>query len=97
MYMDHEIEAAVATIKPPPHFSIEAHRTCKMLMTQPNIRELVVDFREVQYIDSSVLGSLIYIRELFEKQAGSIKITNARGSVQEILQIAAFDKIFEMS
>lgn len=101
MYMEHKVEKDVATIWPPAHFNISAHRSfresCKMLMEQAEVGVLIVDFRNVDYIDSSVLGSLIYIKELFEKKDGVIKIANAQGTVKEIFKIAAFNEIFEMT
>ena len=56
----------------------------------------VIDLKDTEYIDSSALGMLLLLREYAGGDNAKIKIINCRKEVQEILQIASFDKLFDV-
>jgi anti-anti-sigma factor len=54
-----------------------------------------VDLGEVEYIDSAALGMLLSMRNYFGPEA-RLRLINARGTVRQVLEIACFDKTFEL-
>jgi len=59
--------------------------------------DVVVDFRDTIHLDSSALGMLLNLKRHIEAKDGQIKIINVRRDVKKILQIAHFEKIFDIS
>ena len=55
----------------------------------------VVDLADCEYLDSSAMGMLLQLREYGDKSAG-VSLINANESVEEILRIANFDKLFRI-
>ncbi len=57
---------------------------------------ITLDFSKVSYLDSSALGMMV----LFQKKAKSkninVQISGAKESAKEILQIANFDRLFDI-
>ncbi len=59
-------------------------------------KKFVVDLAETEYMDSSAMGMLLQLREHASKEQGNISLINANESVGKILQIANFDKLFDV-
>jgi anti-anti-sigma factor len=57
-------------------------------------RELQVDMRDVTFIDSSVIRSLLKLREMAIAQNKSLSIWNCNEQIREIFVIGGFDQIF---
>lgn len=62
-----------------------------------DVTDIALDFSKVNYLDSSALGMMV----LFQKKAKSknikVRICGAKDSAKEILQIANFDRLFDIS
>ena len=62
-----------------------------------NVKDIALDFSKVTYLDSSALGMMV----LFQKKATAlnieVKIRGAKDSAKEILQIANFDRLFDIN
>ena len=56
----------------------------------------MVDLGKIEYMDSSAMGMLLQLREYSAKKEGNVSLINANESVQEILDIANFDKLFDI-
>jgi HptB-dependent secretion and biofilm anti anti-sigma factor len=54
-----------------------------------------VDLQDVEYIDSAALGMLLSMRNYFGPEA-SVRLTNANETVSKVLEIARFDKTFQI-
>jgi anti-anti-sigma factor len=59
-------------------------------------KRFVVDLQDAEYMDSSAMGMLLQLREYSEKDA-DVALMNGNETVREILQIANFDKLFEVA
>jgi len=57
-------------------------------------RSIHVDFSNLTYMDSAGLGLLLTLREQAEKARSQVVLTNPKGSVREILELARFDTLF---
>lgn len=67
------------------------------ILEQPGTSDIALDFSRVSYLDSSALGMMV----LFQKKAKSkninVRIRGAKESAREILTIANFDRLFDIS
>ena len=59
--------------------------------------QLSVDLGGVDYLDSSALGMLLMLRDKAKVTGKSIALTNCRGVVKQVLDIANFGKLFNMA
>ena len=57
-------------------------------------RSVVLDFGNLDWIDSAGLGMLILAKELAEKEERTLVLRSPRGHVKSLLELGRFDKIF---
>lgn len=80
------------------NFTYESHREFKVAttsaLTHEGVSEIEINFAGVDYLDSAALGMLLLLNE----RAGGRKITlvNCQGTVKAVLEIANFNKVFEI-
>ncbi len=61
------------------------------------LQTLIVDLSDVQYIDSAALGILLLLRDKASESSTHVVLSNAQGTVKDVLQIANFHRIFSVS
>ena len=61
------------------------------------IKELVLDFTDVNYIGSAGVGKLLMFYKELSANGGKMRIENASGIVQELLSITKMDTVFRVS
>jgi anti-sigma B factor antagonist len=59
-------------------------------------KDLVIDFEQVDYIDSSGLGVLISIQKRSLQLGGDIVIKNLKGKVKELFELTRLVKVFKI-
>lgn len=64
-------------------------------MKDAGITEVVVDLTDVDFIDSSGLGSLLLGRRVFNAESGDLRIIGAHEKVARMFEIAKLDRVFE--
>ena len=69
-------------------------RSAYMELESKESKNYLVDLRNTEMMDSSALGMLLNMKRTLNKPDLAIKIINAPPSIQKILLIARFDKIF---
>jgi anti-anti-sigma factor len=67
------------------------------LLEDKTITNIALDFSKVGYLDSSALGMMVLFQKKAKNQNVSVRIRGARESAREILQIANFDRLFDIS
>ncbi|HZV54225.1 MAG TPA: STAS domain-containing protein [Rhodocyclaceae bacterium] len=79
-------------------FDFNAHREFReaidAALADTASHEVVVDLAEVDYLDSSALGMLLMLRDKAKGLGRSVSLTNCRGAVKQVLDIANFGKLF---
>ncbi len=89
-----------ATIRLSGRFDFNDHRVFKstyvQLLQQDKITALEVDLGEVNYIDSSALGMLLLLREQAQAVGKTVALVRPNKTVQQILEIANFGKLFKI-
>lgn len=98
MQIRTEIANSLAVLHLSGRFDFAAHRefreVCEQTLATPNLREIKLDLRGVDYLDSSALGMLLLLKERSGKIGGKVSLTNCQTTVRQILDIAHFGKLF---
>ncbi|MEN9658005.1 MAG: hypothetical protein RL571_1470 [Pseudomonadota bacterium] len=93
-----QVEGEVGRVVLSGQFDFSAHRefrqVCETLISNPSIKEVLVDFQNVNYLDSSALGMLLLLKEKIGAASKNLALVNCRDSVRQVLEIACFGKIF---
>lgn len=88
-----------ATINLPSRFDYSYHKvfseSYNALLAEDAVRQIIIDFSRVEYIDSSGLGMLVMLQKKAAAKSKQVKIKGAKGSTGEILTIANMQKLFE--
>ena len=58
--------------------------------------ELVLDLKEVEFIDSAGIGAIVYMVKRCRRSGGSVKIANVQGQVRDVFRMAGLDKALEI-
>lgn len=79
-------------------FNFIVHREFKKHYTEmlgnAEIREIEINMRDVDFIDSAALGMLMLLNERAHAVNKSVVLAHPSGSVSKLLEVANFDKIF---
>ncbi len=79
-------------------FDFSAHRdfrgAYKPLLEKSDLDEILLDFRSVEYMDSSALGMLLLLRQGAVEAGKTIRLRPGEGAVRKVLEIANFAQIF---
>ena len=78
-------------------FDFSAHRDFKRAYDAPlksgNVRELEIDMGKVEYLDSSGLGMLLMLKEIARTANKTVSLTNCKGAIRMVLDIANFGNL----
>lgn len=74
------------------HREFKKHYTA--LLGNAEIREIEINMRSVEYIDSAALGMLMLLKERAGAINKSVVLSNPSGNVSNLLEVANFNKIF---
>ena len=61
-----------------------------------NIKELIIDLKEVDYVSSSGLRLFLILKKDLARQMGTLKLINVTDFIQEILELTGFIEIFDV-
>jgi anti-anti-sigma factor len=80
-------------------FDFNMHRSFRELYERapPEVAQYVIDLAKTHYMDSSALGMLLLLREHVQGERSRIRIVNGNPEIRKILEIANFDKLFEIA
>jgi HptB-dependent secretion and biofilm anti anti-sigma factor len=100
MLIANEVSGDRATLKLGGRFDFHSHRDFRAayesLLETAAVREIVIDFGGVDYLDSSALGMLLLLREKVDGAGKSIVLAGLKGAVKQVLDIANFGKLFSI-
>ena len=81
-------------------FDFNCHRefrsACDGALGHPDASNIEIDFRRVEYLDSSALGMLLQLRERAQAASRAVRLANCSGIVGDVLKVANFGKLFAM-
>lgn len=58
-----------------------------MKMLEKNVKNFIINLEQVDYIDSSGIGALIYICSTMKKMNHKFAISNVHGSVKKVIEL----------
>ncbi|MCZ2153663.1 MAG: STAS domain-containing protein [Bryobacterales bacterium] len=65
-------------------------------LTAEGVRKLILDLAEVDYIDSSGLGTLVYCFSTFRKNGGTLKLLRLTRRNIELMLLTKLETVFEV-
>jgi len=93
-------DPSMVTLKPKGRFDFNYFREFRSsydeALTQEKIKRVVIDLKDVQYIDSAALGILLLLRDKANAMGKKVELANLQGTVKDVLEIANFHKIFNI-
>jgi anti-anti-sigma factor len=66
------------------------------LLDEHNLDKLVLNFENVSYMSSAVMGKLVSLLKKIQAAGGQLKLCNIEESIYEIFEIMRFDKMFDI-
>jgi anti-sigma B factor antagonist len=66
-------------------------------MIEKKIENFIINLNDVEYIDSSGIGALIYITSTIRKMNLHMVITNVRGSVKKVIELTKLTSFFPIT
>ena len=82
-------------------FDFNAHRDFRTaydpLVADAGVSAVHVDFSNVDYLDSSALGMLLMLRDKMGGVGKEVALRGVKGNVKQVLDIANFGKLFQIS
>ena len=101
MQTNVQIMNGKAVVKLRGRFDFSAHRafrdSCNTCLDSAQVKEIELDLGGVEYLDSSALGMLLMLKERAEAVAKRIVLSDCRGTVKQVLDIANFGQIFTIA
>lgn len=61
-----------------------------------NVIKVIVNFQQVNYIDSSGLATIIEMLQRLKKVQGELRLTNMSEKIKNLFEITKIDKLFQM-
>jgi anti-sigma B factor antagonist len=57
---------------------------------------LVIDFSNIEYLSSAVLGRLVKIYKLVKKSQGKVKLCSIKNNILQVFKVTKLDNMFEI-
>jgi anti-anti-sigma factor len=101
MQVTTTVAGGIATLGLHGRFDFNSHRdfreATESVLANADVQALNVDLAQVEYLDSSALGMLLMLRDKIKASNRRVSLVNCRGPVKQVLEIANFAKLFEVS
>lgn len=100
MPISTQVSNDTLTISISGRFDFSAHKEFRDSINQAVVNEVKnvnVDMRNTEYLDSSALGMLLMLKDKLGKGKEAISLINAKPGVKTILEIANFGQLFKLS
>lgn len=101
MEIQTSISEDTARIRLKGRFEFPTHRefraAVKQALANPGVQTIEVDLHAVEYMDSSALGMLLLSRENAQMAGKSIVLKHVVGSIRQTIEVANFQRLFDIS
>lgn len=67
------------------------------ILIDADVHTIALNFKAVEYLDSAALGMLLMLREKAEKLGKKVVLVDCQGTARQLLEVAHFDRLFELS
>lgn len=96
--VDKSDDGKMITIKLPNEFDFRVHKDFRE--THKDVAsgsQFILDFSSTEHMDSSALGMLLLMREELGYDVVNIKFINCRPNIKSLLDMASFNKLFDVT
>ncbi len=99
MGIDASLKSDTLYIKVSGRFDFGVHNEFRqaLKLIGNGVKRIEVDFSATDYLDSSALGMLLVLRDKVSGAKTVIEILHVKPEVRKILEIANFDKLFNIA
>lgn len=66
------------------------------LLSNTEIKKVVLNFKNVHYMSSAVMGKLVSLQKTLDGRNGELRLCHISDSIREIFEIMRFDDLFEI-
>lgn len=98
MQIKVNVNGSTAVLSMNGRFDFNSHREFRSASEQATkaegVSEIEVDMGGVDYLDSSALGMLLLLREKTSIANRKLALSNCKGMVLQVLEVANFNKLF---
>lgn len=80
-------------------FNFETHKSFRNSIKESlesGVREIILDFKSVEYMDSTALGLLMVAKDTANEVECDIKLKSVAGYARKVLEMSSFDKKFSI-
>jgi anti-anti-sigma factor len=93
---DYSTDSSTLVIRMDNKFDFSKVQDFRRAYSQPDdeVKTIVVDLKQTEYMDSSALGMLLNMQKTFEGKNIDFEIIHCQEQVLRILKISRFDKKF---
>lgn len=81
-------------------FVFDSHKAlravCAPILANATTDFIQLELSRVEYLDSSALGLMLLMKEKAVNAGKAVQIKGARGTVLQVLEVAKFDRFFEL-
>ena len=75
---------------------VKDFKTKLLKIINQDIKELVIDMKNVKDIDSTGLGVLIAVKNSLDQAGGELDLKNVPDNIENLMQILGLDSFFEL-
>ena len=77
--------------------TVEVFREKLLKLTEQNIKELAIDMKNVQSMDSTGLGVLIAAKNSLDQTGGRLSLKNVQEDIEIFLKMMGLDRYFSVN
>ncbi len=67
------------------------------MIWRADVGDVTVDLSEVEFIDSSGMGSLLSMHRRLPEKHGPVRLVNVRPAVQSVLELVRLHRVFDLA
>ena len=93
IYISEEVLTACLSGEIDHHSTKEIRREIDEIAGRVTPSELVLDFRDVSFMDSSGIGLVMGRYKLMQEFSGTLKVTNLSAHIKKVMKLAGLDRL----
>jgi anti-sigma B factor antagonist len=74
----------------------EIGKELRGLLSEQSLTKVLLNFKDVQYVSSSMLGQLVHLQKDADATRSQLKLVGLGPTLKDIFHIGHFDRIFEI-
>jgi anti-sigma B factor antagonist len=76
--------------------SVKIFKDTVASLVKKEIRNVVVDMKDVEFIDSSGLGSLVSCLRIVNNEGGDIRLSSLQNQIRGLLELTRMHRVFQI-